>query len=76
MIKIQIIKENRPRTTKMDRFIHNLQEAYKHGGSGATKELCRNTRGAKAVAVYRFVEEVLETESDKDLSPLIGILKI
>ena len=60
MIKIQIIKENRPRTTKMDRFIHNLQEAYKHGGPEAVKELCRNTKGLKAIAVYRFVDEVLE----------------
>jgi len=54
MLKINV-KWEAPEN-KLDRLLINMEEAYKEGGLGAAKEVCRNTKGKYAAAAYLTLE--------------------
>ncbi len=50
------IEPRKPRKSRLDNFMINMEEAYQQGGLKAAQELCRNTKGKYATAAYLTLE--------------------
>lgn len=52
--------EKIPSTTKEDKLLEKVKVAVEEGGWEAAKEVCRNTKGKAAYALYMFIDEVVQ----------------
>lgn len=52
--------EKIPSTTKEDKLLEKVKVAVEEGGWEAAKEVCRNTKGNAAYALYMFIDEVVQ----------------
>ena len=52
--------EKIPSTTKEDKLLEKVKVAVEEGGWEAAKEVCRNTKGKTAYALYMFIDEVVQ----------------
>ena len=46
-------------TSKEDKFVNQLKEAYECGGKLAAKELCMNTKDKFAYVAHRILSEMM-----------------
>ena len=56
---VDIIFEKSKKKSRLERLLDNCDEANKAGGYESVKEVCRNTKGEAAAAIYLFVDEVI-----------------